>query len=152
MDTMSDTALREDIVAAVTRCIADSLAVEPEEVTLKARLIDDLGADSLDFVDIIFMLDSELDIGVRDSEFNFITRLDFSSPEVMQQGFITEDVLSRLDSWLPALSQVDDRAQVSPQQLFSLITVEAMCIVASRRAGAGKTSADNAGADTTAAG
>ena len=117
----------------VRACVADSLAVEPEEVKLDSRLIDDLGADSLDFVDIIFQLDSELGIKVRESEFNFITRLDFSSPEVMKDGHLSEDVLARLDSWLPALKQVDDRSKVSPQQLFALITVEAICIVATRR-------------------
>ena len=126
-------AVDQEVFHKVRACIADSLAVEPEDVLLSSRLIDDLGADSLDFVDIIFQLDSELGIKVRESEFHFITRLDFSSPEVMKEGHLTEDVLAKLDSWLPALQQVPDRAQVSPQQLFSLITVEAICIVASRR-------------------
>lgn len=131
------TEVAEAVFAKVRACIADSLAVDVDEVKLESRLIDDLGADSLDFVDIIFQLDSELNIKVRESEFNFITRLDFSSPEVMQQGHLTEDVLQNLDSWLPALQHVPDRSRVTPQQLFSLITVEAICIVASRRAGAG---------------
>jgi acyl carrier protein len=125
--------IHEHVWTTVQRCVADSLAVEPEFIKLEARLIDDLGADSLDFVDIIFQLDSELDIRVRESEFNFLTRLDFSSPEVMKEGHLTEEVLARLDGWLPALAQVPDRAKVTPRELFSLITVEAICIVASRR-------------------
>lgn len=125
-----------EVFEQVRGCIADSLAVDPQDVKLESRLIDDLGADSLDFVDIIFQLDHLLGIEVKKSEFNFITRLDFSSPEVMQEGHLTEDVLQKLDSWLPSLKTVADRSQVSPQQLFSLITVEAICIVASRRVGA----------------
>ncbi len=122
----------QEVFEKVRACIADSLAVELETVTLQSRLIDDLGADSLDFVDIIFQLENDLDVKVRESEFNFITRLDFSSPEVMQEGSLTEDVLEKLDSWLPALQAVPDRTKVSPQTLFSLITVEAICIVAER--------------------
>ncbi|WP_437683378.1 phosphopantetheine-binding protein [Sorangium sp. So ce131] len=121
------------VVEAVKRCIVESLAVDPGGVALESRLIDDLGADSLDFVDIVFMVDHELNIRARESEFNFITRLDFSSPEVMKEGFLTEAVVSRLEGWLPALAAVEDRARVTPRQLFSLITVEAICIVAARR-------------------
>ncbi len=125
--------LRKKVFESVRRCIVDSLAVEPEAVTLESRLIDDLGADSLDFVDIVFMVDHELDIRVRESEFNFITRLDFASPEVMTGEFLTGAVIARLETWLPALARVEDKTKVTPRQLFSLITVESICIVAERR-------------------
>ncbi|WP_433937223.1 phosphopantetheine-binding protein [Sorangium cellulosum] len=121
------------VIETVKRCIVESLAVEAEAVELGSRLIDDLGADSLDFVDIVFMVDHELHIRARESEFNFITRLDFSSPEVMKEGFLTEPVVTRLETWLPALAAVEDKTRVTPRQLFSLITVEAICIVAARR-------------------
>ncbi|WP_437603822.1 phosphopantetheine-binding protein [Sorangium sp. So ce590] len=121
------------VVEAVKRCIVESLAVEADAVELGSRLIDDLGADSLDFVDIVFMVDHELHIRARESEFNFITRLDFSSPEVMKEGFLTGPVVARLETWLPALAAVEDKTRVTPRQLFSLITVEALCIVAARR-------------------
>ncbi len=125
--------ISDRVFDVVRRCIVDSLAVQPEDVRLESGLIHDLGADSLDFVDIIFMIDHELDIRVRDSEFNFLTRLDFSSPLVMKDGHLTESVIVQLENWLPALKSLPDKAKVTPRQLFSLITVEAICIVASRR-------------------
>jgi acyl carrier protein len=125
--------LRQTVFDEVRRCIVESLAVEPDLVTLESRLIDDLGADSLDFVDIVFMIDHALDIRVRESEFNFLTRLDFSSPEVMTGEFLTEAVIARLETWLPALARAPDKTKVTPRQLFSLITVESICIVAERR-------------------
>jgi acyl carrier protein len=131
-ETRTAQAIPDQVFQSVKKCIADSLAVTPEDVTLASRLIDDLGADSLDFVDIIFMLDRELDIRVRESEFNFLTRLDFSSPDVMREGFLTEQVVGELEKWLPAISE-RDRTRVTPQQLFSLITVESICLVVSRR-------------------
>lgn len=128
------TAIRPEVFAAVRECIAESLMIEPETVALSSRLIDDLGADSLDFVDIVFQLERALDVKVRGSEFEWLTRLDFSSPEVMQGGFLTQAVVDRLGTWLPALAAVEDPRKLTPRTLFSLITVEAMCLVAQRRA------------------
>jgi acyl carrier protein len=121
-----------ELLATVKRCVAESLAVPAADISEKSRLVDDLGADSLDFVDIVFMLDRELDIRVRETEFNFLTRLDFSSPEVMKGAHLTEPVVERLSGFLPALRAVPDRTKVTPRQLFSLITVESICIVCQR--------------------
>jgi acyl carrier protein len=128
---MSDE-IRDDVFATVRRCVAESLAVEEAKIALESRLIDDLGADSLDFVDIVFMLDKELDVRVQQTDFNFLTRLDFSSPEVMKGSYLTDQVVARLSEWLPAMRAVADRTQITPRQLFSLITVEAICLVCQR--------------------
>jgi len=128
---MSET-IPPELVATVTKCVADSLAVPAGNVVLESRLVDDLGADSLDFVDIVFMLDRELDIRVRETEFNFLTRLDFSSPDVMKGAHLTEPIVARLAEWLPAMRTVPDRTKVTPRQLFSLITIESICLVCQR--------------------
>ncbi|MFO0734876.1 MAG: acyl carrier protein [Labilithrix sp.] len=126
---ISPQVIEERVLSTVKRAIAESLAVGEGEITLQSRLVDDLGADSLDFVDIVFMLDRELDIRVRETEFNFLTRLDFSSPEVMAGAHLTGAVVERLSSFLPALASVEDKTKITPRQLFSLITVESICIV-----------------------
>jgi acyl carrier protein len=123
---MSD--ISEAVLATVRRCIAESLVVRADDIALESRLIDDLGADSLDFVDIVFMLDKDLDIRVRETEFNFLTRLDFSSPEVMKGAYLADAVVARLAKFLPGLRTVD-ATTVTPRQLFSLITVESVCLV-----------------------
>ena len=122
----------ENIASTVRRCVAESLAVPQTDIALESRLVDDLGADSLDFVDIVFMLDRELDIRVRETEFNFLTRLDFSSPDVMKGAHLTEAVVARLAEWLPAMRTVPDRTKVTPRELFSMITIESICIVCQR--------------------
>lgn len=113
--------------------IADSLAVARGEITLGSRLVDDLGADSLDLVDIIFTLERKFGVNVRETEFNFLTRLDFSSPEVMRDGFLTAPVVDKLADWLPQVAAAPDRSKISPRALFSMITVESICIVVERR-------------------
>ena len=46
--------------------IAEQLGVKPEEVTAKASFVDDLGADSLDTVELIMALEEEFNIEIPD--------------------------------------------------------------------------------------
>ena len=50
----------------VKKIIAEKLSVEPEEVVPEASFVDDLGADSLDLVELIMSLEEELDIEISD--------------------------------------------------------------------------------------
>jgi acyl carrier protein len=126
---MTDSAVFE----GVRDNVADSLAVAKGEISLHSRLVDDLGADSLDLVDIIFTLERKFGVNVRETEFNFLTRLDFSSPEVMRDGFLTVSVVDKLADWLPQVASAPDRSKISPRALFSMITVESICVVVERR-------------------
>lgn len=130
---MNPSFARPEVLALVRRCVAESLALDPEKIAPESRLIDDLGADSLDFADIVFALGHELELPLRETEFNFLTHLDFTSPDVMQNGQLTHDVVARLATWLPALAARPDKTGVTPAELFSLISVEAICIVACRQ-------------------
>ena len=125
--------MNREVFEGIAENIADSLAVAKSEITLQSRLVDDLGADSLDLVDIIFTLERKFGINVRETEFNFLTRLDFSSPEVMKDGYLTAPVVEKLADWLPAVAASPDRSQITPRQLFSMITVESICVIVERR-------------------
>ncbi len=52
----------------VKNIIAEQLGVKPEEVTPEAKFIDDLGADSLDTVDLVMALEEEFGIEIPDEE------------------------------------------------------------------------------------
>ncbi|MGS0973230.1 MAG: acyl carrier protein [Candidatus Izemoplasmataceae bacterium] len=52
----------------VKKLIAEELDVNEEEVTLEAKLDDDLGADSLDAVELIMAIEDEFDIEINDEE------------------------------------------------------------------------------------
>jgi acyl carrier protein len=125
----------EAIEATVRAVVADSLAVPRDQVTAESRLVDDLGADSLDFIDILFSLEKAFAIKVRESELDFLARLDFSSPEVMKDGYLTAGTVERLREWLPLLDRVPDAARVTPRELFSMITVETLAILIGRKLG-----------------
>ena len=55
--------------------IVEKLGVEPEEVTPEAAFIDDLGADSLDIVEMIMDIEEEFDLEIPDEEAENITKV-----------------------------------------------------------------------------
>lgn len=114
---------------AVRALVADSLAQDEGDVRLDSRLVTDLGADSLDFIDMIFALEKRFAVKVRQGELDFLSRLDVSDPKVMREGFLAREAVEGLLPWLPALRQVPDLGKVTPAQVFSFITVETLCIM-----------------------
>ena len=46
--------------------VADQFDVEPEKVTLEANIAEDLGADSLDIVDLVMAIEEEFDMEIPD--------------------------------------------------------------------------------------
>lgn len=57
-----------DITAKVQAIIVDKLGVDESEVTLEASFTNDLGADSLDTVELIMEFEKEFDLAIPDDE------------------------------------------------------------------------------------
>ena len=57
----------------VKSIIAEQLGVKPEEVTPQASFVDDLGADSLDTVELVMALEEEFECEIPDEEAEKIT-------------------------------------------------------------------------------
>lgn len=60
--------MAESIEDKIKQIIVDELGVDESEVTPNARFIDDLGADSLDIVELIMRFEEEFDIEIPDEE------------------------------------------------------------------------------------
>ncbi|WP_373898483.1 acyl carrier protein [Haloimpatiens sp. FM7315] len=52
----------------VKKIIADQLSLDQEEITMGSSFVDDLGADSLDIVELIMALEEEFDIEIPDED------------------------------------------------------------------------------------
>ncbi|MDA0746904.1 MAG: acyl carrier protein [bacterium] len=60
--------MAEDIQQKVTDLIVDQLGVDADSVTADAHFIDDLGADSLDTVELVMAFEEEFDIEIPDED------------------------------------------------------------------------------------
>lgn len=61
------------IFEKVKKIIVEQLGVEEDEIAMEASFIDDLGADSLDIVELIMALEEEFDLEIPDNEAEKIT-------------------------------------------------------------------------------
>ncbi|MBE3574035.1 MAG: acyl carrier protein [Firmicutes bacterium] len=62
-----------DVFKRVKEIVAEQLGVDEEQVTMEARFVDDLGADSLDIVELIMALEEEFDLEIPDEDAEKIT-------------------------------------------------------------------------------
>lgn len=57
-----------DILAQVKSIVADQLGIDEEEVQMESAFIDDLGADSLDIVELVMALEDEFKLEIPDED------------------------------------------------------------------------------------
>jgi len=60
--------MAENTAAKVKEIIINELGVDPEKVTLEAAFVDDLGADSLDTVELVMAFEEEFSIDIPDED------------------------------------------------------------------------------------
>ena len=87
-----------EIYRNVQTAVIEALAVDEEEVTPDARLTEDLGAESIDYLDIAFRLEQIFGITIRPNE---MIVGNFSREEYVQDGKITDAGMAELRRRLP---------------------------------------------------
>jgi len=91
---------RDDIFQQVQEVLVDALGVDDDEVTAEATLMGDLGAESIDFLDIVFRLEKAFGIKIPREELFPIENM-MNNPEFVDNGKLTETGLAELKSKMP---------------------------------------------------
>jgi acyl carrier protein len=90
---------REEIFAKVKDTLIDALSVEDDEVTEDATLTGDLGAESIDFLDIVFRLEKTFNIKIPQEE--LIPRDILSNPDYVEDGKLNAQGIAALKEKMP---------------------------------------------------
>jgi acyl carrier protein len=125
---------QEEIYRKVSATLVEALNVDEEEVKPTATLQGDLGAESIDFLDIVFRLEREFGIKVPRGEL-FPESIFQGDPDFVQAGRVTEKGLAELRARLPFadLSQFEHNPDVSV--LSDLFTVDMIARYVLRKLG-----------------
>ena len=126
---------REQIDAVfpgVADIIADALARSTDEVRLQSRLIADLGAESIDFLDIVFRLEQSFGIRIARGEILEQARGELSEDEFHTDGVLTAAGLARLRDVLDEVPADAFSAGMRVDDVPILFTVETFCKVVAR--------------------
>lgn len=125
----------EDILPQVQEAIHDSLGVPLDKITINARLIDDLGSDSLDLLDILFALEETFSIKIKRGQIEELARQGVPEGEFEHDGMLTEQGAARLREVLPEADPAEIKANMPLSRIPYLLTVETFCrLVASKLA------------------
>ncbi|MFK7736143.1 MAG: acyl carrier protein [Pirellulaceae bacterium] len=115
----------EEVFSKVQESLVDALGVDDDEVTREATMVGDLGAESIDFLDIVFKLEKAFDITIPREELfpdDILTNADY-----VKDGKVTEEGIGVLKGRLPwaNLSKFEENPRV--QDFGNLLTVNDLC-------------------------
>ena len=118
-------ATKEEIFEKIQTALVDALGVDEDEVTPEATLVGDLGAESIDFLDIVFRLEKTFKISIPRGE--LFPEDVLTNAEYIQDGKVTEAGIAELRKRMP-FADLDNFAKNPVVQDFgNLLTVADMC-------------------------
>ena len=125
---------RDEIFEKVKDVLENALGADPEDVTMDATLIGDLGAESIDFLDISFKLEQEFSIKIDQGEL-FPENL-MSDDTLVEDGKLTDKAMDILRERMPHVdfSKLDADRRVN--QLSEVFTVSSLVDFIERKVGA----------------
>jgi len=116
---------RDEIFQEVQEIMVDALGVDDDEVTGEATLMGDLGAESIDFLDIVFRLEKTFGIKIPREELFPAENL-MNNPEFVKNGKLTETGLTELRDKIPHTDLTVFENDPDINKLGDLFTVDAI--------------------------
>jgi acyl carrier protein len=116
---------RDEIFEKVQEVLTDALGVDDEEVTEEATLMGDLGAESIDFLDIVFRLEKAFEIKIAREDL-FPAESIMNNDDLIHDGKFTEQGLQELRDKMPHTDITEFEKDPDINKLGDLFTVKAI--------------------------
>jgi acyl carrier protein len=127
---MADSA---DILETVKDCLVDSCGVEKEEIELDKTLMDDLGIDSIDLIDLVYTLEKQYAISLEIGEFAKMAARELGEVPFEEDNVITDGGLELLKEWIGASQHKNIQKGLTVQEIPLLFTVQSICILVRKK-------------------
>src|SRR5215470_13450961 len=128
---MTNTSTTKDEIEAifpkVAETMADALGCDVEKVKLDASLIDDLGAESIDFLDIVFRLERAFKVKIPRGKIIEEARGDLTEAQFDNGGVVSEAGMARLKAFLSEVPPERFKNPLPVADIPRLFTVETFC-------------------------
>ncbi|MCS7237502.1 MAG: acyl carrier protein [Thermoguttaceae bacterium] len=122
---------REEIFQKVKTVLMEALAVDEDEVRPEATLVGDLGAESIDFLDIAFRLEKAFDIKIPRGE--LFPEDILTNDKYVQDGKLTPAGLEELRRRMPYTNLDQFAKNPAVQEFANFLTVEDICRFVERK-------------------
>jgi acyl carrier protein len=117
----------DSVYPKVREIIADVLVIDESDVSLHHRLIADLGAESIDFLDLVFQLEKEFGIKIPRGQLEKNARGDLAEDEFEKGGVLTAAGMEALKNYLSEVPGNLFTAHMKVNEIPMLFTVETFC-------------------------
>lgn len=114
-----------EVFDKVKEALIDALGVDDDEVTAEATMVGDLGAESIDFLDIVFKLEKAFGISIPREELfpdDILTNAEF-----VNDGKVTDAGLAKLKDRMPFADLTRFEKNPLVQDFGNLLTVKDLC-------------------------
>lgn len=111
----------DEIYQKVQATLVDALGVDDEDIRPGATLFNDLGAESIDLLDIVFRLERNFGIKIPRGE---LFPENVSDPDLTQDGKLTSKGLEEMKQRLPFIDLTEFAANPEVDRLLNLYTVD----------------------------
>jgi acyl carrier protein len=119
------TPTKEEVFEKVQTALVDALGVDEEEVTPEATMVGDLGAESIDFLDIVFRLEKSFGIEIPRSE--LFPEDVLTNAQYVQNGKVTPAGIELLKKRMPFADLSKFETNPVVQDFGNLLTVSDLC-------------------------
>lgn len=126
---------RDEIFEKVRQVLVDALGVDEDEVTPEARLSADLGAESIDFLDISFKLEQAFGFKIPQGE--LFPDSAAQDPKYVKDGKVTEAGIDEMRRKLPHVDFTAFAKDPRLSQVGNIFTVGVLVNYVERKLGAG---------------
>jgi acyl carrier protein len=116
---------KEDVFDKVRAALVDALGVDEEDVSPQATMVGDLGAESIDFLDIVFRLEKAFGIEIPRSE--LFPEDILTNAEYVQDGRVTAAGIAELKKRMPFADLTKFEQNPVVQDFGNLLTVNDLC-------------------------
>ena len=114
----------QEVFEKIRAALVDAVGVDDDEVTPDATLVGDLGAESIDFLDIVFRLEKAFNIEIPRAE--LFPEDILTNAEYVQDGKVTDEGVSELKKRMPFADLSKFEANPLVQEFGNLLTVNDM--------------------------
>jgi acyl carrier protein len=124
---------KDEVYKKVQTALVDALGVDDEEVTPQATMVGDLGAESIDFLDIVFKLEKAFGIEIPRKELSpedILTNASF-----VQDGKVTAAGIAELKKRMPFVDFTKFESNPQVREFSNLLTVGDLCRYVERKIG-----------------
>ncbi|MFH2008173.1 MAG: acyl carrier protein [bacterium] len=114
--------MSEEVLTRVKRCVAEVLALDAAKIQPASRLMQDLGAESLDLVELMYLLENEFEIRMTREDVSLAAQLGLSEEEIHQDEVLTPQALKLLRARFPDAQELLHEG-ITRRHLAALLTV-----------------------------